>query len=91
MEVGRVRLNVYTENRDPFDEWLKGVESQLGRWRDVDSVSKEQLLDLTEGLRVFKTEVEMHSHEMDTCEVMANKYIDTAKVCVGVAGGGVRV
>ena len=80
MEVGRVRLNVYTENRDPFDEWLKGAESQLGKWRDVESVSRQQLQDQTESLRVFKTEVEMHSHEMDTCEVVANKYIDTAKV-----------
>ena len=80
--MGRVRLSVYIENRDPFDIWLREAESKLlgNKWRRVDTLSKDQLVELTESLKVFKMDVEMHSHEMECCESMAGKFMESAKV-----------
>lgn len=84
IEIGRVRLNVYVENRDPFNKWLSEAEIQLSNWSRVDCLGKEKLVELSESLRAFKMDVEMHSHEMGSCETMANKFMDTAKVQLAV-------
>ena len=79
-EVGRIRLSVYVDNRNPFDAWLEQAEAKLDQWQRVDTVGKEKLIELTEMLKVFKMDVDMHRHEIDSCESMANKFVEAAKV-----------
>lgn len=73
-------MNIYVENRDPFDKWLTNAESKLKSWSSVTAITKEQLIEITETLKGFKMDVEMHSHEMESCELMAKKYCEIAKV-----------
>ena len=80
VEIGRVRLNVYVENRDPFNKWLDNAETQLNKWRGMANIDKMQLMESSDSLKAFKMDVEMHYHEMESCVLMGNKYTDTAKV-----------
>lgn len=80
MEIGRVRLKVYIECRDPFDLWLKEAESKLTLWKRVDVGDKGVLIEQTESLKAFKTDVELHLHDLQSCTTLGDKFIDTAKV-----------
>ncbi len=75
-----MRLNVYVENREPFNIWLREATSRLNEWCSIANVDKSRLMELNDSLRAFKMDVEMHNHEMECCVLMANKFTETAKV-----------
>ena len=80
VEVGRVRLSVYVECRDPFHSWLDDAEKKLSLWKRVDIGGKEYLVEQTESLKAFRTDIELHSHDLQSCSTLADKYLETAKV-----------
>ena len=80
VEIGRVRLNVYLECRDPFDVWLGQAEAKLSQWSRVDYGGKDVLVEQTEAVKAFKTDVELHSHDLVSCETLGDKFMETAKV-----------
>ena len=68
------------ECRDPFDVWLGQTEAKLSQWNRVDYGGKDVLVEQTEALKAFKTDVELHSHDLVSCETLGGKFIETAKV-----------
>ena len=80
VEVGRVRLSVYIECRDPFDSWLDEAEKKLSLWQRVDTGGKDHLVEQTESLKAFRTDVELHSHDLQSCTTLGDKFLDTGKV-----------
>jgi DNA repair exonuclease SbcCD ATPase subunit len=79
VEIGRVRLNVYLECRDPFDVWLRSAEGKLSLWKRVDTGGKDALLKETELLQAFKADVELHQHDLSSMSNYSEKFNDIAK------------
>ena len=46
VELGRVRVKVYAECRDPFEQWLGEAEKKLGQWKRMEKGMGEQIEQL---------------------------------------------
>ena len=72
---------MYIECRDPFNDWLSQAENKItSSWKRVDVGGKDGLVEQTESLKVFKTDVELHLHDLESCDTLGEKFMDIAKV-----------
>ena len=67
VELGRVRVKVYAECRDPFEQWLGEAENKLGQWRRMEKGMGEQI----EKLKVHThTHTHTHTHMHNLCCIL---------------------
>ena len=80
VKIGRIRLSSYVEVRDVFSSWLTKAKNDMVSLCQLDPISKEAMIQQTEAFKAFRVDLELNEHDLDACEIAADKYLDCGKV-----------